>query len=86
MHSYLESYIFILATRIGPEAFHFDQGNEARALYGNEKYYILRPETIESYFVLWRITRDPKYREWGWDAAQVAYIFSSYRYTIDLLL
>ncbi|EDV24955.1 uncharacterized protein TRIADDRAFT_25192 [Trichoplax adhaerens] len=58
------------ATRIGPEAFHFDQGNEARAIYGNEKYYILRPETIESYFVLWRMTHDEKYRDWGWDAAQ----------------
>ena len=37
----------------------------------NEKYYILRPEVIESYFVLWRVTKDPKYREWGWEAAQV---------------
>ena len=35
-----------------------------------EKYYILRPETFESYFVLWRVTKDPKYREWGWDAVQ----------------
>ena len=37
----------------------------------NEKYYILRPETIESYFYLWRLTKDQKYREWGWEAAQV---------------
>ena len=36
-----------------------------------EKYYILRPEVIESYFVLWRLTGDAKYREWGWEAAQV---------------
>lgn len=43
---------------------------EARALRQNEKYYILRPEVIESYFILWRLTGDPKYREWGWDAAQ----------------
>ena len=27
----------------------------------------LRPETVESLFYLWRATRDPKYREWGWD-------------------
>ena len=25
-----------------------------------------RPETVESMFVLWRMTKDPKYREWGW--------------------
>lgn len=37
----------------------------------NEKYYILRPETIESYFVLFRLTKDPLYRQWGWEAAQV---------------
>jgi mannosyl-oligosaccharide alpha-1,2-mannosidase len=30
---------------------------------------ILRPEVIEAYFYLWRVTRDPKYREWAWDAA-----------------
>jgi hypothetical protein len=30
----------------------------------------LRPETVESYFYLWRITKDPKYREWGWEMLQ----------------
>ncbi|KAB5591258.1 Transcriptional adapter 2 [Ceratobasidium theobromae] len=28
--------------------------------------YILRPETVESLFLGWRMTRDPKYRKWGW--------------------
>ena len=37
----------------------------------NERYYILRPETIESYFVMWRLTHDQKYRDWGWEAVQV---------------
>jgi len=41
---------------------------EARALRSQEKYYILRPETFESYFVLWRLTHDQKYRDWGWEA------------------
>jgi mannosyl-oligosaccharide alpha-1,2-mannosidase len=36
----------------------------------NERYYILRPETIESYFVMWRLTHDQKYRDWGWEAVQ----------------
>ncbi|XP_066586398.1 mannosyl-oligosaccharide 1,2-alpha-mannosidase IA-like [Prorops nasuta] len=58
------------ATKLGPEAFHFIEGNEARSLKNGEKYYILRPETFESYFVMWRLTKDPKYREWGWEAVQ----------------
>ncbi|VVC37442.1 Glycoside hydrolase family 47 [Cinara cedri] len=58
------------ATKLGPEAFRFTDNNEAVAVRGNEKHNILRPETIESYFVLWRLTHDNKYREWGWEAAQ----------------
>lgn len=58
-------------TKLGPESFRFSQGAEARALKSSEKYYILRPEVIESYFMLYKITKDPKYREWGWEAVQV---------------
>ncbi|KAL9879138.1 mannosyl-oligosaccharide alpha-1,2-mannosidase IA [Glossina fuscipes] len=61
-----ESYIRS-STRLGPEAFRFGEAAEARALKSSEKYYILRPETVESYFVLWRLTHDQKYRDWGWD-------------------
>ncbi|XP_076378846.1 mannosyl-oligosaccharide 1,2-alpha-mannosidase IA isoform X1 [Megalopta genalis] len=57
-------------TKLGPEAFHFIEGNEAKSLKNGEKYYILRPETFESYFVMWRLTKDQKYREWGWEAVQ----------------
>lgn len=45
-------------------------GSEAKALRAQEKYYILRPETFESYFVLWRLTKDQKYRDWAWDAIE----------------
>eukprot|EP00057_Strongylocentrotus_purpuratus_P025085 XP_011679559.1 PREDICTED: mannosyl-oligosaccharide alpha-1,2-mannosidase isoform B [Strongylocentrotus purpuratus] len=58
------------ATKLGPEAFRFEGRAEAVAMRQNEKYYILRPETIESYFVLFRLTKDPLYRQWGWEAAQ----------------
>eukprot|EP00794_Sanderia_malayensis_P000195 gene195-809_t len=58
------------ATGIGPEAFRFEGPHEAIPLRMNEKYYILRPEVVESYFVLWRMTHDQKYRDWGWEAAQ----------------
>lgn len=68
--SYDRSY-----TKLGPEAFRFTEGAEARALKSTEKYYILRPEVIESYFYLYRITKDPKYREWAWEATLVGLIF-----------
>lgn len=31
-----------------------------------DRHNLLRPETVESLFVLYRITENPKYREWGW--------------------
>ncbi|KAF3658628.1 Mannosyl-oligosaccharide 1,2-alpha-mannosidase MNS3 [Capsicum annuum] len=31
-----------------------------------DRHNLLRPETVESLFVLYRITGDSKYREWGW--------------------
>ena len=64
-------FILSVATGIGPESFRFEGPHEAIALRMGEKYYILRPETVESYFVLWRVTKDQRYRDWGWEAAQV---------------
>ena len=34
---------------------------------------VLRPETVESLFYMWRVTGDVKYREWGWQ------IFEAFR-------
>lgn len=31
-----------------------------------DRHNLLRPETVESLFILYRITEDPKYQEWGW--------------------
>lgn len=61
-----ESYVK-MPTHIGPEAFSFKNGQEAEPV---DYYYILRPEVIESYFYLWRLTKDQKYRDWAWDAAE----------------
>ncbi|KAG7276046.1 hypothetical protein CRUP_038502 [Coryphaenoides rupestris] len=58
------------ATKLGPEAFRFDSGAEATATRLSDRYYILRPEVVESYMYMWRLTHDPKYREWGWEAVQ----------------
>eukprot|EP00158_Paraphelidium_tribonemae_P003158 Partr_v1_DN25922_c0_g1_i2_m68773 putative mannosidase alpha class len=34
------------------------------------RYYILRPEVIESIFYMWRLTHEQKYRDWGLEIAQ----------------
>ncbi|XP_041970790.1 mannosyl-oligosaccharide alpha-1,2-mannosidase IA [Aricia agestis] len=57
-------------TKLGPEAFRFTGAVEARAMKSNEKMYLLRPETFESYFIMWRLTKEQKYRDWGWDAVE----------------
>ncbi|KAJ3016787.1 UNVERIFIED_CONTAM: mannosyl-oligosaccharide alpha-1,2-mannosidase [Siphonaria sp. JEL0065] len=35
-------------------------------IHALDKHNLLRPEAIETFFVLYRITGDEKYREWGW--------------------
>jgi mannosyl-oligosaccharide alpha-1,2-mannosidase len=57
-------------SHLGPEAFTFSTKADAVAFGQSENYYILRPEIIESYFYMWRYTRDTKYRDWAWDFAQ----------------
>ncbi|KAM8846172.1 mannosyl-oligosaccharide 1,2-alpha-mannosidase IA isoform 2-T2 [Synchiropus picturatus] len=68
-HTCHESYTRS-ATKLGPEAFRFDSGAEATATRLSDRYYILRPEVIESYMYMWRLTHDPKYRDWGWEAVE----------------
>ena len=48
------------------------------------RYYILRPETFESYFIMWRLTKDPKYREWGWEAVQVCIFILLFSVNLDV--
>lgn len=65
-----ESYIRT-NTHLGPESFRFERDDmEAMALKSQDKYYILRPEVIEAYFYLYRVTKNEMYRDWAWDAAQ----------------
>ncbi|GAA48385.1 mannosyl-oligosaccharide alpha-1 2-mannosidase, partial [Clonorchis sinensis] len=49
-------------TQLGPESFTFDSGVEGVPLKSGHKPYLLRPETVESYFYLWRFTKDEAYR------------------------
>ncbi|KAI0138368.1 endoplasmic reticulum mannosyl-oligosaccharide 1,2-alpha-mannosidase [Xylariaceae sp. FL1272] len=36
-------------------------------VHAMDVHNLQRPETVESLFYMWRITRDVKYREWGWE-------------------
>lgn len=42
----------------------------SKSLHSNHPQYNQRPEVIESIFYMWRITHDPKYREWALNIAQ----------------
>ncbi|KAJ1648852.1 mannosyl-oligosaccharide alpha-1,2-mannosidase [Dispira simplex] len=44
----------------------------------HSSYNILRPETVESFFILWRITKNPQYREWGWQIFQAFERYAKY--------
>jgi len=52
-------------TGLSPDTLKFIENQDFQP---DDKKYILRPEAVESYFVLYWITGDPKYQEWGWDA------------------
>merc|ERR1719171_1873359 len=49
-------------TGLAPEFVRFS----ARGMDVGAGHNLLRPETVESLFYMWRFTKDPKYREWGW--------------------
>lgn len=63
-----ESY-YRTSSKLGPETFRFTEHLEAEGLEP-ETGFFLRPEVVESYFVLWRLTHEPIYREWGWEVVQ----------------
>lgn len=40
-----------------------------------DRHNLMRPETVESLFIMWRITREEKYRDWAW---QIFLSFEAY--------
>lgn len=45
----------------------FMKGTELKDYDFISREYLLRPETVESFYILWRVTGDEKWRERGWD-------------------
>ncbi|KAF1987520.1 glycoside hydrolase family 47 protein [Aulographum hederae CBS 113979] len=71
------------ATGIGPEIFAWNTTILAQMNSTNtsiffaehgffiaDSSYVLRPEVIESYYHAYRVTKDPKYQDWTWQAFQ----------------
>lgn len=53
---------------LAPEAVVFTEGSADYEV--KDARYQLRPETMESLFILHRKTKNPKYREWSWKIFQ----------------
>ncbi|KAI9468356.1 hypothetical protein H4R22_002063 [Coemansia sp. RSA 1290] len=54
-------------TKLGPERVYFmDNGSNRWGIEFSDSRYILRPETLESLFILYRVTGNRKYQEWSW--------------------
>lgn len=57
------------STGLAPEYARFNKGGAGGDIQvpGDAPHYILRPETVESFFILHQLTKDEKYVEWGWE-------------------
>lgn len=58
-----------MSTGISPEFVQFYEGRDFQIGSG-APHYLLRPEAVESFYILNKITGDPVYREWGWEVFQ----------------
>jgi hypothetical protein len=58
-----------METGISPEYIQFKDGEDFVAA-DDAPHYLLRPEAVESMFILNQLTGDPIYREWGWEIFQ----------------
>ena len=47
----------------GPDA----EWKDDYIIKSQDSHNLQRPETVETLFYMWRITRDEKYRDWGWE-------------------
>uniref|UniRef100_A0A3B5LHA2 alpha-1,2-Mannosidase n=1 Tax=Xiphophorus couchianus TaxID=32473 RepID=A0A3B5LHA2_9TELE len=74
MHTCYQMYVQ-METGLSPEIVHFNmhQGSirdiDVKAFQLN-RHNLLRPETVESLFYLYRFTKDRKYQDWGWKILQ----------------
>ncbi|KAF3911147.1 hypothetical protein AA313_de0208159 [Arthrobotrys entomopaga] len=68
MRSCYEMYN-VTKTGLAPEIAYFnmdESGNQDIIIKNQDAHNLQRPETVESLFLMWRMTGDEVYREWGW--------------------
>mmetsp|Transcript_93152 Transcript_93152/g.249471 ORF Transcript_93152/g.249471 Transcript_93152/m.249471 type:complete len:182 (-) Transcript_93152:189-734(-) len=60
--------IYDAPTGLAPEIVHFHEHSDPKDIYIKtpDAHNLLRPETVESLFYLWRITGEERWREAGW--------------------
>ncbi|PWA18363.1 hypothetical protein CCH79_00009985 [Gambusia affinis] len=72
MHTCYQMYVQ-METGLSPEIVHFNmhQGSVRDIeVKPADRHNLLRPETVESLFYLYRFTKDRKYQDWGWKILQ----------------
>ena len=65
MHTCYEMYRQT-ATGLAPESGRFNAEDPRFAMTTVQAQNLLRPETVESLFILHRVTGNPMYLDWGW--------------------
>ncbi|VVT45027.1 uncharacterized protein SAPINGB_P000613 [Magnusiomyces paraingens] len=63
-------------TGLAPEIVYFNDAADSTKDFTVKRldgHNLQRPETVESLFILWRLTKNPIYRQWGWE------IFESFK-------
>ncbi|KAL4430639.1 hypothetical protein ABPG75_005895 [Micractinium tetrahymenae] len=43
-----------------------DVGRGDYSIKPNDAHNLLRPESVESFYILWKVTGDPQYKHWAW--------------------
>jgi len=51
---------------LSPDSVKFEKGQMILA----DNFYLLRPETVETFYILYQVTKDDMYRKWGWEIYQ----------------
>ncbi|KAI5701522.1 hypothetical protein M8J76_002154 [Diaphorina citri] len=75
-HQLLDTCYYMYAdqpTFLSPEIAYFNTENSKGAdlyVHTNDAHYLLRPEFLESLFVMYQLTGNTTYQEWGWKIFQ----------------
>ncbi|TRY94047.1 hypothetical protein DNTS_011954 [Danionella cerebrum] len=62
-----------METGLSPEIVHFNMHEGSTQdvdVKPADRHNLLRPETVESLFYLYRLTKEKKYQQWGWEILQ----------------